>query len=379
MKWSDYVRDYFAQYDVGDMTDMTMAPDDEQLKIIARLDGALTRLCKQDPKPSLFARLLGRINRSNKSPSSGLCGIYLWGGVGSGKTLILEAFYHFLTQTGKKSGKAHFHFHRFMRMVHQKRFDIKDAALAFNSIANEFKNHVVFLDEFFVNDIGDAMLLKGMLEAFHKSDTVILITSNTEPDGLYAGGLQRERFLPAIDFIKSQFEVIELSSAVDYRARMLRATGTYHTPCDDAADKALRTQMKALSIRDIEVSKDIVVGNRTIPTVQLSSAVAWFSFKTLCETNRAAGDYIRIANEYPSVLMSGVANMDGRDDVARRFIYLIDVLYEHHVKLIISAEVTIDNLYGRGKLSEEFERTVSRLLEINSEAYLSALHKPSHN
>lgn len=359
--WANFIGEHFRRLDI--------TPDVVQRTLIEQLQqvGDHLRAKASPPRKSPLSKWLPRRHPSTQAP----CGVYLWGGVGSGKTLILEAFHRFLPHA-KKQG---FHFHRFMRMVHERRRAV-DGADPLQAVARDFRDHAVFLDEFLVNDIGDAMLLGGLLEAMQANNVVLLITSNTPPDALYEGGLQRERFLPTIDLIESQFAVMQLNSPTDHRMHLLRSLGTYHTPCDGGAAAAMRDQMNALGGDNVQDGGEVIVNGRPIPTIRLANAAAWFSFGALCETARAASDYIQIARDRSTMLLSGVPQMDGRDDIARRFIHLIDVVYDHRVKLVVSADVPAAQLYRDGRLRDEFKRTISRLTEINSEEYLSSLHKP---
>lgn len=367
-QWLNYISALLERRDI--------TPDAGQVALIRKLESlsghlsAKARLHRRWRRTTQWLRALQPRRKIDLPP----WGVYLWGEVGSGKTLILEAFHRFLPHTRKK----HFHFHRFMRMVHKARHDIGGAdPLA--TIARDFSDHAVFLDEFMVDDIGDAMLLGGLLQAMRENNVVLLTTSNTSPDSLYLGGLQRERFLPTIALINEQLAVFHLESDMDYRMRLLREMGTFHKPCDERSNNAMLDEINSLGVLHSKPGRSITVNGRDIPTIRLSDNAVWFSFDTLCGTARSSADYIRLAGDYPTIFLSGVPNMDGNDDAARRFIHLIDVLYEHRVKLILSAEAEASGLYGGGRLRKEFQRTISRLTEINSEEYLSRGHKPHEN
>ena len=219
------------------------------------------------------------------------------------------------------------------------------------------------------------MLLRGMLENLFARGVVLLATSNCAPGALYENGLQRRRFLPAIELIEARLRVLALNTGVDHRRRLLQRAGTYHTPSDDRARPPPGSAGAFRPPSARARGATLTVNDRPVQTVQLSDNVAWFSFAALCGTARTASDYIQIACDYPAVLLSDIPQLNGRDDDARRFIHLIDVLYDHRVKLIAAAAAPALSLYQKGRLGREFERTASRLTEMGSSKYLSSRHR----
>lgn len=304
-------------------------------------------------------------------------GLYFWGGVGRGKTYLMDTFFDCLP-TEKK---MRLHFHRFMQMVHQELRKLNDVKNPLEIVGKEIssKAQVLCFDEFFVTDITDAMILAGLLEVLFENGTTLVATSNIEPDGLYKNGLQRARFLPAIALVNKHTRVMNVDGGVDYRLRTLKQAKLYHYPLGEAADSQLHERFMSL----ISDASHIVEGGvveiegRGIPLIRSCEDLAWFDIKALCDGPRSQVDYIEIARFYSTVIISNLPQMDSsRDDLARRFINLVDEFYDRHVKVIFSAEVAIPDIYTGTRLSFEYDRTVSRLLEMQSEEYLSLEHRP---
>jgi cell division protein ZapE len=279
------------------------------------------------------------------------------------------------------------HFHRFMGKVHAVLNDERDAgrsdplAAVAEQIAGRCK--VLCLDEFVVHDIGDAMILSGLLEHLVARDVTLVTTSNTEPAGLYRDGLQRARFEPAIALLQRHCEVIELDSPTDYRLRSLTRAPVYLVPAGDDADARLRERFDELAPQAGAASHDAVGSSLLIEGRQLAAravaeGVAWFDFAALCQGPRAVADYIELARRLNTVLVSDVPRFGepSLDDAAKRFIHLIDEFYDRRVKLLLSADVDATDLYRAGRLRSQFERTESRLIEMQGSAYLALPHRP---
>lgn len=320
---------------------------------------------------------LARLFGGKKKPVKPITGLYFWGGVGRGKTYLMDNFYESLPI--KK--KMRVHFHRFMRRVHQ---DLKTLVGEKNPlekvadrIAGEAK--VICFDEFFVSDITDAMILGTLFEyLFHRGVTLVA-TSNIEPDGLYRDGLQRQRFLPAIGLLKKHCKVINVDGGVDYRLRALEQAEIYHSPLDAEAELALDAAFHSLvpAVEEKRSGINIQVEGRSIPCRFVGEDVVWFDFQALCNGPRSQNDYIEIAREFHAVLVSNVPVMTAAmEDQARRFINLVDEFYDRSVKLIVSAEADLESIYAGTRLVFEFKRTRSRLLEMQSREYLARAHRP---
>lgn len=304
-------------------------------------------------------------------------GLYFWGGVGRGKTYLMDNFFESLPFEQKLRA----HFHRFMRRVHAelKKLDGQKNPLkkVADIIANEAR--VICFDEFFVSDITDAMILGTLMEELFARGVTLVATSNIVPDGLYKDGLQRARFLPAIALLNQHTLVVNVDGGVDYRLRALEQAELYHSPLDEAADQSLICSFKSLLSTNSEVSEnvDLEVEGRLIRARYLSEGIAWFDFVELCDGPRSQNDYIELAREYHSVILSNVPGLGrAKDDQARRFVNLVDEFYDRQVKLVISAERPLAEIYSTGKLDFEFQRTVSRLLEMQSREYLARPHRP---
>ncbi|MBU3069719.1 AFG1 family ATPase [Aestuariicella sp. G3-2] len=304
-------------------------------------------------------------------------GLYFWGGVGRGKTYLMDNFYESLPF----SDKMRAHFHRFMRRVHQELRSLDGQKNPLNTVADRLAKEarVICFDEFFVSDITDAMILGTLMQALFDRGVSLVATSNIVPDGLYKDGLQRARFLPAIDMLNKHTLVVNVDGGVDYRLRALEQAELYHFPLDAEADASLLASFESLvpDKNEIRANTSIEVEGRPIRARFEADDVVWFDFMALCDGPRSQNDYIELAKEYHAVLVANVpALARDTDDQARRFINMVDEFYDRNVKLIISAANPLAEIYGGGKLSFEFERTVSRLLEMQSQEYLAAPHRP---
>ncbi|HSC67553.1 MAG TPA: cell division protein ZapE [Cellvibrio sp.] len=314
---------------------------------------------------------------SGPKPRELVRGLYFWGGVGRGKTYLMDNFYESLPFEHKLRA----HFHRFMRRVHAelKKLDGQKNPLkrVADIIASEAR--VICFDEFFVSDITDAMILGTLMKELFARGVTLVATSNIVPDGLYKDGLQRARFLPAIALLNQHTLVVNVDGGVDYRLRALEQAELYHSPLDEAADQSLMRSFKSLVAANTEIQegRDLEVEGRLIRARYVSEGVVWFDFVELCDGPRSQNDYIELAREYHSVLLSNVPGLGrAQDDQARRFVNMVDEFYDRQVKLVISAERPLAELYSAGKLDFEFQRTVSRLLEMQSREYLARPHRP---
>lgn len=327
----------------------------------------------QKKKPTWRMNLKAKFTKKNLYPQ--VQGIYFWGGVGRGKTYLVDTFYDCLPF----NNKMRVHFHRFMHRVHDelKLLDNQSDPLKLvaKKIAKETK--IICFDEFFVSDITDAMILGTLIENLFANGIVLVATSNIEPDNLYRNGLQRARFLPAIELINQHCKIVNVDSGTDYRMRTLEQAEIYHFPLDDQAQINLDLYFEKLS-SDTHIFDDAVeIEGRIIPTMKRTENTIMFDFLALCDGPRSQTDYIELSREYQTVLLANVKQMSAAsDDIARRFIAMVDEFYERNVKLIISAEVSLEDLYTKGRLNFEFQRCLSRLQEMQSKEYLRRPHLP---
>ncbi len=350
------------------------SPDAAQQAAVEKLQDLYERLLErhsQPPKPSLLQKI-GLVGRhARQEPVTGL---YFWGGVGRGKTYLMDMFYDSLPF----EQKMRTHFHRFMRRVHRELKTLDGEKDPLKTVASRIarETRVLCFDEFFVSDITDAMILATLLEELFARGVSLVATSNIVPDGLYENGLQRSRFLPAIDLIKKYTEVVNVDGGIDYRLRALEQAELYHYPLDAEADLSLQRSFDRLAPEPGRANVDIEIEGRMIPSRYLADDVVWFDFTALCDGPRSQNDYIELACEFHAVLLSNVPLLDGnKEDQARRFINLVDEFYDRNVKLVISAAVALEQIYQGQRLAFEFQRTVSRLLEMQSHEYLAREHR----
>ncbi|WP_418054910.1 cell division protein ZapE [Pseudohongiella spirulinae] len=363
---------YQADLDAGKLT-----PDPAQRAAIEKVQQLYEALLNQSNRHSRLSLNPLRWLRVQAASSAAPQGIYFYGGVGRGKTYIMDLFYESLPFTQKQRT----HFHRFMQQVHAALAALKNQKNPLELVAGQIAGsaRVLCFDEFFVSDIGDAMILGGLLEHLMARNVVLVATSNIHPDGLYANGLQRARFLPAIELLKKHTQIVELDGGVDYRLRTLQQACLYFHPLGADAEAGLLQAMERLSSGHAEISEnvEIEVLGRAIKVRRVCDEIAWFDCRQLCDGARSAFDYIELARLYHTIILSDVPQMDGdMDNIARRFVSLVDELYDRHVKLIISAAVPLTQLYSGHDLAFVFERTRSRLLEMQSEEYLAREHRP---
>ncbi len=310
----------------------------------------------------------------NKSRWPGTRGLYFWGGVGRGKTLLMDLFFQSLP-AGVPGERIHFH--RFMNDVNRALQGYRHQREPLRLVAAEIarRSRVLCLDEFVIIDIGDAMIMAGLLQALFAEGVVLVTTSNAAPQELYRDGLQRARFLPAIDLIVDHCDVVNLDGDEDYRLRFLRQTALYSVPHGADVDAAIRAHLEQ-HVAPVQSEQQVLkVNGRVMSPRFCAKDTVWFSFTELCETLRSQNDYLELARFFNTLILTDIRQMGvADDDIARRFVLLVDVLYDHRVKLICSAAVTPDRLYDGKRLEFEFERTASRLIEMQSAEYLGEAH-----
>ncbi len=340
---------------------------------MARLDDLRERLIDAHERhSSVISRLIGKL--AHTSPLQK--GLYLWGSVGRGKTWLMDLFYQSLPFPERRRR----HFHRFMYEVHAELRTLQNQEAPLEIVAKRIAEEcrVLCFDEFFVSDIADAMILAGLIEGLFNNGVTLVATSNIRPKDLYKDGLQRARFVPAIALIEQNTDVVAMGGRIDYRLRRLTEAGTYVKSSAPDTPKRLRALFDELADGDdTQSGGTIEIEGRSIPVMRHDESIVWFSFAALCAGPRSQNDYIEIARNYQSVIVSDVPVLDSdHDNEARRFIALVDELYDHHVNLIISADASPADLYRGERLTTQFERTVSRLTEMQSEEYLASEHLP---
>ena len=302
-------------------------------------------------------------------PSS-VRGMYLWGGVGRGKTHLMDLFFSSVSIEKKRR----IHFHRFMQLVHARLKEHRNTSDPLAKIGREFARdcRLLCLDEFFVLDIGDAVILAGLLKSLLSNGVVLVMTSNTYPDQLYRGGIQRDRFVPAIRLIQSSMEIVDIGDGIDYRLKSLSGKSLFFNADDAESNSNLQNGFFSPTDAGIISKGGIEVLGRTIDTVQYTDSSIWFEFDKICDGPRSKADYIEIANVYRTVIISDIPEFTWEyENQARRFIELVDEFYDRGVHLVVSAYSNIDSLYSGKRLVEEFKRTSSRLHEMQTEKYLS--------
>jgi cell division protein ZapE len=346
--------------------------DAAQVAVVARLDALRTRLL-QEHEPRLWRRITRRFWSTGTAVDTR--GIYLWGDVGRGKTWLMDLFYDSLTLRARQRR----HFHHFMRDVHLrlKQFGAVRDPLELLARRMAAQTRLLCLDELYVSDIADAMLLGGLFEALLRHGVMLVITSNSPPDGLYRDGLQRARFLPAIQLLERELEVIPMDGAVDYRLRQLQRQPIYLDSSCPSVGSALQTLFDDLANEHGDNSTQLEICGRNLQAIRRRGDVVWFGFSTLCDGPRSQEDYIEIAREFHAVVLSDVPVFDSaqHDNAARRFIALVDEFYDQGVKLLLSAAASPTELYRGERLQFEFQRTASRLIEMRTQEYLARPHR----
>jgi cell division protein ZapE len=297
-------------------------------------------------------------------------GVYMWGGVGRGKSFLMDSFYSVLPVVRK----TRLHFHEFMRGVHRQLDELKGVADPLDEVARRIakKYRLICFDEFHVSDIADAMILYNLLKALFDNDVSFIMTSNYAPDTLYPDGLHRDRILPAVALLKDKLDVLNVDAGLDYRKRALQQVAAYHTPLGAQADHELRNAFARIA-ETADEDPRIHIEAREIKALRHAGGAVWFDFATLCGGPRSQNDYLELASRFHTVVLSDVPRMSAAmSSEARRFTWLIDVLYDHRVKLLMSAEVEPEELYTEGMLANEFHRTVSRIIEMQSAEYMES-------
>lgn len=340
--------------------------DPAQLLAVERLQGLYE---------SLMRFKVARSNKIRRVISKPVVprGVYFWGGVGRGKSFIMDCFFAAVPYKRKQR----IHFHAFMQQIHaelrQHAGKADPLALVAERIAKTTR--LLCFDEFHVSDIADAMILGRLLEILFEKGVVFVMTSNYPPDNLYPNGLQRQNFLPTIALIKNKMDIMPLDGGNDYRMRKLEVMPVYHVPHDDETQRALAEYFQVAATMPGSSDGSIEVNHRHIRTVRLAPGVVWFDFQSICGDGRAQTDYLELVREYHTILVSDIPVLEVRHGAeARRFTWLVDVCYDHRVKLIISAATYPDDLYVEGPNAHEFFRTASRLTEMQSREYLALPH-----
>lgn len=345
--------------------------DSSQQRLIEEFVKLDYALCQRRREKSFWQQLKRRFAKETLAPTTGL---YIWGGVGRGKTFLMDIFFENL----RLKKKVRRHFHRFMQDVHDTLKTLTQTEDPLSVVADRMAKdaQIICFDEFFVSDIADAMVLGTLFGHLFDRGVTLVATSNVVPDELYKSGLQRDRFLPAIELLKKHTQIFELDGGEDYRLKVLRQLNFYHTPAKPSMDK-LHEYFSKIHPEVCHKEKTLVIHHRPINTIRRGDGVVWFDFFDICGGPRSSADYIEVAKCFHTVLVSSVPELNKQlENEARRFIALVDELYDHKVKLILSADVPMVELYQGSKLEFEFQRTESRLIEMQSQEYLAKAHIP---
>jgi cell division protein ZapE len=336
--------------------------DPEQLVALNKLELVQQALIEETQKRSSLLSFM-------RSPKL-VKGIYLWGGVGIGKTFLMDCFYHTLPFVNKKR----MHFHQFMQLVHNQLTQHQGEKDPLQVIAKELSQQacVLCFDEFFVSDITDAMLLGRLISALFSFGVCLVTTSNVEPDALYKNGLQRSQFLPAIALIKNDTTVMHMPATTDYRLRHLKEAGVFYTPLDEKSKQSMEKTFEVLTEGQQIQTQPVNICGRDINVIKSTQDVVWFEFDAICHVPRSQKDYLEIAQKFKTVFISDIPIIESNEkDTICLFISLIDVLYDARIRLVFSAAEPVEQIYNRGYMIMEFTRTNSRLLEMQSLDYFS--------
>ena len=344
-------------------------PDAQQYPVVEKLDTIFHELMAREKntkgaKASL-TRLCAFLGCRRQKPVKGL---YVWGSVGIGKTFLMDCFYHCLTVP-----KLRLHFHQFMQRMHEELKAVQGKKNPLEVIAKKISQSTVVIcfDEFFVSNIADAMILAELFLHLFKNGVTLVTSSNIPPDLLYFDGLQRERFLPAIALIKQNTAVIHLHSKIDYRQQHIRQTGVFYTPLNENVTHNLENTFTHFSHGAAVEYEPIVICDRSIAIIKRAGPVVWFDFEIICGRPRSQLDYLEIAKQYHTVIVQNLRRIESNEnDLILSFIYLVDILYDAHCRLILSSAVTMPEIYIADKTQQPFQRTLSRLIEMQSEAYI---------
>src|SRR5262245_22124789 len=348
-------------------------PDPAQQQVIALFDGLRDRLIAAKPQKSLGKKLLGGLLSGGKLHELQR-GLYVWGGVGRGKTWLMDLFFQSLPFRDKQRS----HFHRFMQSVHDELKKHKEQTNPLERVADRLaqKARVLCFDELFVTDIADAMLLGNLFRGLFERGVTLVATSNVQSDDLYKEGLQRARFVPAIRLLKEHTQVVHMGGSADYRLRLLERAHTWFDAREAATPADLEKLFDAIAAEPGATDTTLILNHRRLRAHRHADGAIWFSFKELCDGPRGQADYIEIARCYHTVFVTDVPVLGAdAENAAKRFVTLVDEFYDRAVKLVVSAPAPVTELYRGSKLSFEFERTKSRLIEMQSQDYLSRPHQ----
>ncbi len=345
------------------LSERGFSADAAQFRAVQRLQHAFDDwLAYKDRRTNKLMRLI--------NPPEVPRGVYMWGGVGRGKSFLMDSFYSVVPL----KRKTRIHFHEFMRGVHQQLDELTGVADPLNLVADKIakKYRLICFDEFHISDVADAMIMFNLLSALFERGVSFIMTSNYQPDTLYPDGLHRDRLLPTIKLLKERLDILNVDSGNDYRQRALEQAEVYLYPLNAHNDAALRLSFgKIAEVPDQEAT--LRIESREIRALRRAGSIIWFDFATLCGGPRSQNDYLEIASQFHTVILSAIPQMSaGMSSEARRFTWLIDVFYDHKIKLIMSAQVAADELYTEGTLSNEFHRTVSRIVEMQSREYMDS-------
>ncbi len=349
------------------LTNRGYTADAAQLSAVSRLETLRQDLAVRESQR-------GKLLKSLFSKPTTPRGVWLWGGVGRGKSFIMDCFYDTVQSDVQNPLKTRIHFHEFMRSIHRELEQLKGTRDPLDTVAKSVakKYPLLCFDEFHVSDVADAMILHRLLDGLFKHGVVFVMTSNYAPDLLYPDGLHRERIFPAIALLKAHLDVVNVDAGIDYRRQTLSSVPAYFHPCDDAALATLNKTFSALA-ECADEAPELHIENRVIQAKRKAGSVLWCDFAQLCGSARSQNDYLDIATQFHTVILTHVPLLKASQaSEARRLTWLIDVLYDHKVKLLIAADGAPESLFVEGRFANEFHRTVSRIVEMQSEQYLTA-------
>ena len=345
-------------------------PDDAQAQAVQELERVYQELLQ---RYKASKKAFGRFRRQT-SPK----GVYMWGGVGRGKTWLMDQFYDSIPFRRK----TRMHFHHFMQHVHKQLNKLSGQRNPLDLVADQiYKESVVIcFDEFFVSNVTDAMILSDLFQKLFTRGITLVATSNIAPDGLYKNGIHRDRFIPTIEMVKKNCAILNVDAGVDYRLRVLKQAQLFKHPLSAEHETWMQARFDALTQTQTKSATAIEINHRVVETICHTEDVLWCDFAQLCLKPRSPADFIEIANIYNTVLVSNVPHLtDYLADGTRRFIYLVDEFYDRGVKLLLTSQDNIIDLYQGEKLAFEIERTRSRLLEMQSDDYLNSAHRQIQN
>ena len=364
----------------SDIQNRRIKNDDKQWQAVELTQRLYTELnLAEKTQPSIFAKFLSKMKLFNKD-NKPVRGLYLWGGTGRGKTYLVDSFYECLPS----SLKHRVHFHRFMLEIHQQLDALPKSPNPLSIIAEKLakKMNVLCLDEFHVHDIADAMLLAGLLKEMIKQGITLVATSNIAIHDLYKNGLQRERFMYAIELLSEHTEEFDLGDGTDYRFNILEQSEHFYVidnvKLKEHGGNFLSYKFTELAPCQPKSNRNIEINHREIRYILCADDVIWFDFDELCKTNRSAHDYIEITERFHTILLSNIPILNEKDDAAaKRFVHFIDAIYDHNVKFLATSEAEANELYHGRRMTFAFDRTISRLTEMGTEPYLKLAHNPT--